>query len=67
MPLPFLNQNQMGGSVGGPIRKDKLFFYGTYEAVRAHQQTPAEHYHPDGCGAPGHLQLSRHRRRRCTR
>lgn len=38
VPLAFLNQNQFGASVGGPIRKDKLFFYGTYEAVRAHQQ-----------------------------
>ena len=36
--LPFLNQNQMGASLGGPIKKDKLFFYGTYEAVRTHQQ-----------------------------
>jgi len=41
VPLPFLNQNQFGGSIGGPIRKDKLFFYFNYEAVRAHQQTPA--------------------------
>ena len=37
---PFLNQNQMGGSIGGPIIKDKLFFYSNYEAVRAHQQEP---------------------------
>jgi hypothetical protein len=37
---PFLNQNQFGAIMGGPIRKDKLFFYGNYEAVRAHQQTP---------------------------
>jgi hypothetical protein len=35
-----LNQNQLGGSVGGPIRKDKLFFYTNYEAVRSNQQTP---------------------------
>ncbi len=40
--LPFLNQNQMGASVGGPIKKDKLFFYTNYEAVRAHQQTPQD-------------------------
>ena len=40
VPLPFLNQNQLGGSIGGPIRKDKLFFYFNYEAVRAHQQAP---------------------------
>jgi hypothetical protein len=37
---PFLNQNQFGGDIGGPIRKDKLFFYASYEAIRAHQQMP---------------------------
>src|SRR5262249_26083724 len=42
VPLPFLNQNQGGVSVGGPIKKDKLFFYSNYEFVRAHQQSPAE-------------------------
>jgi hypothetical protein len=40
--LPFLNQNQMGASIGGPIFKDKLFYYGTYEAVRAHQQSSTD-------------------------
>jgi len=35
---PFLNQNQAGGSIGGPIRKDKLFFYANYEAFRLKQQ-----------------------------
>lgn len=39
LPLPFLNQNQWGGTLAGPIRKDKLFFYSNYEAIRAHQQT----------------------------
>jgi hypothetical protein len=37
---PRLNQNQFGGLIGGPIRKDKLFFYASFEAIRAHQQTP---------------------------
>jgi hypothetical protein len=37
---PFLNENIFGGSLGGPIRKDKLFFYGTYEGTRTRQQTP---------------------------
>jgi hypothetical protein len=37
---PRLNQNQMGGSLGGPIKKDKLFFYTNYEAVRTNQQLP---------------------------
>jgi hypothetical protein len=39
--LPFLNQNQFGGSVGGPIQKDKLFFYFNYEGIRTHSQTPS--------------------------
>lgn len=39
LSLPFLNQNQAGGSLGGPIIKNKLFFYGNYEAFRLHQQT----------------------------
>jgi hypothetical protein len=38
--VPFLNQNQVGGSGGGRIIKDKLFFYGNYEAFRNHQQSP---------------------------
>jgi len=31
---PQLIQNQFGGSGGGPIRKDKLFVFGSYEALR---------------------------------
>src|ERR1019366_3593086 len=37
-PLARLNQNQFGGSLGGPIIKDKLFFYVNYEGVRTNQQ-----------------------------
>jgi hypothetical protein len=36
---PFLNQNQFGGAIGGPIRKDKLLFYANYEALRLRQQS----------------------------
>ena len=39
-PIARLNQNQMGGTFGGPIKKDKLFFYTNYEAVRTNQQSP---------------------------
>ena len=31
---PELRQNQFGGSVGGPIFKDKTFFFGDYEGFR---------------------------------
>jgi hypothetical protein len=37
----FLNQNQVGGAISGPIRKDKLFFYTNYELYRQRQQTAA--------------------------
>ncbi len=41
IPRPFLNQNQAGGSLGGPIKKDKLLFYTNYEAFRLRQQSTA--------------------------
>ena len=28
---PRFDQNKMGGSIGGPIKKDKLFFFGNFE------------------------------------
>ncbi len=34
-----LRQNQFGGTLGGPIRKDKTFFFGNYEGQR-HTESP---------------------------
>jgi carboxypeptidase family protein/TonB-dependent receptor-like protein len=32
--LPAFARNQFGGSIGGPIRKDKTFVFGVFEALR---------------------------------
>ncbi len=37
--LPFLNQNQIGGALGGFIIPHKLYFYTNYEAYRNRQQS----------------------------
>jgi hypothetical protein len=37
---PQLNLNQLGGKVGGKLIKDKLFFFGVYDAFRLKEQTP---------------------------
>lgn len=34
---PFLNRNQFGGRVGGPILKNRLFFFAAYEGFRQRQ------------------------------
>jgi hypothetical protein len=33
-PRPSLKQNQFGFDIGGPIRKDKVFFFGSYQGTR---------------------------------
>jgi len=38
-PTPPLLQNQGGGNIGGPIKKDKLFIYGYYELLRLRQSS----------------------------
>jgi hypothetical protein len=34
---PLLNQHQYGGSLGGPLRTDRMFFFGDYEGFRQRQ------------------------------
>ncbi len=36
-----LTQNQFGASAGGPIRKDRTFFFGNYEGYRRRARSPS--------------------------
>ena len=33
-PRPKLKQNQYGGTIGGPIWKQKIFYFGSYQGTR---------------------------------
>ena len=39
---PPFHQNQFGASVGGPIKRNKIFFFGNYEGFR--QRVPSDDY-----------------------
>jgi hypothetical protein len=39
--IPDFKQNQFGGTLGGPVRKDQTFFFTSYEGRRIRQGTPS--------------------------
>ncbi|HXX21925.1 MAG TPA: carboxypeptidase regulatory-like domain-containing protein [Terriglobia bacterium] len=39
--IPDFKQNQFGGTLGGPVRKDQTFFFSSYEGRRIRQGTPS--------------------------
>src|ERR1019366_7036905 len=48
---PRYDSNRFGGSVGGPIRKNKVFFYGLYEYIpTGTSSTPGALYAPTAAG-----------------
>ncbi len=45
-PPPF-QRNQFGGSLGGPVRRDKTFLFGNYEGLRQHLHQTSAAFVPD--------------------
>ena len=46
IPKGEYRQNQFGATFGGPIRKDKTFFFGDYEGTRIRQAIPSQNTVP---------------------
>ncbi len=53
--IPAFQRNQFGGSLGGPIRKDKLFLFGNYEGFRQAWGLSAVTLVPDDQARQGYL------------
>jgi hypothetical protein len=53
--VPEFRRNQFGGSVGGPIRKDKTFFFGDFEGIRQAQGVSTLLIVPSDQARLGHL------------
>jgi len=56
---PQYQRNNFGGSAGGPIKKDKAFFYAVYEGLRERKGLPTYVTEPSsGCHAAGQPQIA---------
>jgi hypothetical protein len=53
--IPEFQRNQFGGSLGGPIRKNKLFLFGNYEGFRQAWGLTAVTLVPDNRARQGYL------------
>ncbi|MDA2933278.1 TonB-dependent receptor [Acidobacteria bacterium AH-259-D05] len=54
-PIPEFKRNQFGFTLGGPIVKDKTFFFGSYEGLREQLGTTNVAFVPDGNARQGLL------------
>src|SRR5215831_7096542 len=44
--IPTFRRNQFGGTLGGPIKRDKFFFFGNYEGLRQSQGQTGRQFVP---------------------
>ncbi|HKD61872.1 MAG TPA: carboxypeptidase-like regulatory domain-containing protein [Terracidiphilus sp.] len=56
--IPEFQRNQFGGSLGGPIRSNKLFLFGSYEGFRQNWGLSAVTLVPDNQARQGYLPTS---------
>jgi hypothetical protein len=50
--------NQFGGTIGGPIKKDKLFYFASYEGTRYRESSPTSMQVPTPAMKSGNLSAS---------
>ena len=51
-PVPLLRQHQFGGALGGPVVRNRTFYFGSYEGQRLRRGADAHVLGPVGRGAP---------------
>jgi hypothetical protein len=56
--IPPFQRNEFGGSLGGPIRKDKTFLFGNYEGFRENLSLSDVTFVPDAQARSGYLPCS---------
>ena len=55
LPTAIYRRNQFGAAVGGPIKKDRTFFFFDYEGIRQTQDQPTTNSVPSAAARAGNL------------